>query len=100
MFRTKREARVTPRRTSRSDENEKIELIDATTANASSGRKVLGRGLFKKRGMVIRGTRRISGYNDIGRTNVLPPKSEGKNGKLVTGSVKNRSPQINLVNLG
>jgi hypothetical protein len=96
----KREARVTPRNISRSEENEKTELIDATTTNARRGKKVFGRGRLRKRGIVIKSARKISGYIDNGRTNVLPPRLVGKKGKLVTGRVKNISPQVNLINLG
>ncbi len=100
MFRMKRDASVTPRNTSRSLENEKTELIEATTMKAKRGKKVLGRGRLRKRGIVIKSIRITSGYTDKGRTNVLPPRLVGKYGKLVTGSVKNSNPQVNLVNLG
>jgi hypothetical protein len=69
-------------------------------ANASKGRNVFGKGRLKNRGMVIKGIRINNGYNDIGRTNVLPPRSVGKNGKLVTGKVKNNNPQITRINRG
>jgi hypothetical protein len=99
MFLIKREARVTPRKTSRSEENDKTELIEATIVNARRGRNVLGRGRLRKRGTVIRSTKKTSGNMDNGLTSVLPPRFVGKKGKLVTGNVKKRNPHAILIDL-
>jgi len=61
------------------------ELMMAMSAKGSNVSKVLGTGWVNKRGIVTRMSRTRRGYRDRGRTRALPPRTEGKKGKLVIG---------------
>jgi hypothetical protein len=71
-------------------------LPKATRIKANNGSKVRGAGFCHRRGNTTIKIKITSGYKASGRTKVLPPNPEGKNGKLVTGKETRKKAQKNF----